>query len=251
MSRPAWSGPRFPGLRRSVAVTVAALLGAGAGCALSGPARADASSVAASQPLVVVQQGHFARTRPNAGARRVEYVNALRPLTRVRTVLPVLGYATSSAGNPWVNVRLPGRPNGHEGWIPASGTRRTSTAWHVAIRLSTRRVTVYRDGRAKRRFAAVVGKPSTPTPRGRFFIEEAVELSSRDVGGPFALAASARSDVLQEFAGGPGQIALHGTDDLSGALGTAASHGCIRLSTRAITWLARRIGSGVPLTITR
>ena len=57
--------------------------------------------------------------------------------------------------------------------------------------------------------------------------------------------------MLQEFEGGPGQIALHGTNGLSGALGTAASHGCIRLSTGTITWLARRIGAGVPLTITR
>jgi lipoprotein-anchoring transpeptidase ErfK/SrfK len=68
-------------------------------------------------------------------------------------------------------------------------------------------------------------------------------------GGPFALATSARSNVLQEFDGGPGQIALHGTNGLPGALGTAASHGCIRLSTGAITWLARRIGAGVPLTV--
>jgi lipoprotein-anchoring transpeptidase ErfK/SrfK len=44
------------------------------------------------------------------------------------------------------------------------------------------------------------------------------------------LATSARSNVLQEFDGGPGQIALHGTDHLSGALGTAASHGCIRMA---------------------
>ncbi|MBA2515048.1 MAG: L,D-transpeptidase, partial [Solirubrobacterales bacterium] len=66
----------------------------------------------------------------------------------------------------------------------------------------------------------------------------------------FALATSARSEVLQEFNGGPGQIALHGTDNLpDDPLGTAASHGCVRLSTRAITWLARRIGRGVPLTI--
>jgi len=96
-----------------------------------------------------------------------------------------------------------------------------------------------------------VGTRSTPTPRGHFFIEEAVALSPWSAGGPFALATSARSPVLQEFAGGPGQIALHGTKNLSGALGTAASHGCIRLSTRAITWLAGRIGRGVPLTITR
>ena len=94
--------------------------------------------------------------------------------------------------------------------------------------------------------------PATPTPRGQFFVEEALALSPREAGAPFALATSARSNVLQEFDGGPGQIALHGTDNLPGALGTAASHGCVRLSTGDITWLARRIGSGVPLkTITR
>lgn len=27
------------------------------------------------------------------------------------------------------------------------------------------------------------------------------------------------------------------------------SHGCIRLSTTVITWLARRVGAGVPLSI--
>ena len=58
-------------------------------------------------------------------------------------------------------------------------------------------------------------------------------------------------NVLQEFDGGPGQIALHGTDHLSGALGTAASHGCIRLAPRAIAWLASRIGAGVPVSIVR
>jgi lipoprotein-anchoring transpeptidase ErfK/SrfK len=120
----------------------------------------------------------------------------------------------------------------------------------VAIDLSARRVTVFYGGRVKRRFNAVVGKPSTPTPRGRFFIEEGLRLAPGDPGGPFALATSARSHVLQEFDGGPGQIALHGTDNLVGVPGSAVSHGCVRLSTYAITWLARRIGAGVPLTIT-
>ena len=86
--------------------------------------------------------------------------------------------------------------------------------------------------------------------RRQFFIEEPLALGSQ-IGGPFALATSARSDVLQEFEGGPGQIAIHGTDGLAGALGTAASHGCIRLDSSAITWLARRINSGVPLSIVR
>lgn len=244
MSRPS-------GLRRAGPALAAVLLTLAAAYIHVAPAHA-ASGVPATQPLVVLLSDHVARAAPNVNARRIETVHARRPLTRVRTVLPVLGYATSSGGRSWAHVRLPGRPNGHAGWILTDRTRRTSTDWHISIRLSTRLVTISHGGIAERRFRAVVGKRSTPTPRGQFFVEEAVALdSSRDSGGPFALAASARSNVLQQFGGGPGQIALHGTNRLRGALGTAVSHGCIRLSTYAITWMARRIGAGTPLTVTR
>ncbi|MDP9234133.1 MAG: L,D-transpeptidase, partial [Actinomycetota bacterium] len=97
---------------------------------------------------------------------------------------------------------------------------------------------------------AVVGKASTPTPRGDFYVEESVALSHKEVGAPFALALSARSDVFQHFAGGPGQIALHGLRNVGGVPGTAASHGCIRLTTTAIKWLIAHIAPGVPVTIT-
>jgi hypothetical protein len=227
-----------------------ALVVAAIGCVLVASAAA-APRVPARQPLVVLLHDHAARNRPSSDAGRIESVDARRPLTRARTVLPVLGHATSSAGGSWLHVRLPGRPNGHKGWISAHRTRRTSTEWRLLVELSIRRVTVYQGGRARRHFRAIVGKPSTPTPRGSFFIEEALALSPSEAGGPFALATSARSNVLQEFEGGPGQIGIHGTNNLPGALGTAVSHGCVRLGTHAITWLARRIGAGVPLTITR
>jgi hypothetical protein len=177
------------------------LLTTGISCVLVAPTRAAGHRVPASQPLVVLLHSHVVRAQPNALSRRVGAVAARRPLTRVRTVLPVLGYAGSWGKSSWVRVRLPGRPSGHRGWISTQRTKRTSTEWHVSIELSARRVTVYRDGRAKRRFRAVVGKPSTPTPRGQFFIEEALALSSQDAGGPFALATSARSHVLHEFEG--------------------------------------------------
>jgi hypothetical protein len=234
---------------RGVSALSAGLVTAAAACVLAAPAPAAAPKVADSQPLVVLMSDHVARTRPEARAPRSAWVATRRPLTGVRTVLPVLRSVRSRGGNAWVLVRLPGRPNGHRGWIRARRTRRISTGWHLRLKLSTRRVTVYRRGRVVRRFRAVVGKPSTPTPRGRFFIEEPVALSGA-TGGPFALATSARSNVLQEFEGGPGQIALHGRNNLSGGLGTAASHGCIRLSGAAITWLAWRIRGGVPLDIT-
>jgi lipoprotein-anchoring transpeptidase ErfK/SrfK len=56
---------------------------------------------------------------------------------------------------------------------------------------------------------------------------------------------------VQEFAGGPGQIALHGVANIGGTLGTAASHGCVRLADRSIRWMAMRIAPGTRVTITR
>jgi lipoprotein-anchoring transpeptidase ErfK/SrfK len=77
-----------------------------------------------------------------------------------------------------------------------------------------------------------------------------VRLSPGDVGAPFALALSARSDALQEFDGGPGQIAVHGRANIGGVPGTAASHGCVRLGDAAMRWVLGRIGAEVPVTVT-
>jgi lipoprotein-anchoring transpeptidase ErfK/SrfK len=120
---------------------------------------------------------------------------------------------------------------------------------HIVVEISRRRVTVYQHARVVRTFLAVVGKRSTPTPRGEFFVEEAIALPSDAVGAPFALALSARSDVYQEFAGGPGQVAIHGLGNVGGSPATAVSHGCIRLDAAAMNWLVLRVGPGVPVTI--
>jgi hypothetical protein len=203
----------------------------------------------ASQELAVLLSGHAVHRRPQSGSRVLVTVPAMRPITGERTALPVIGHARSSGGIAWLRVMLPGRPNGASGWIAKQGTRSQLTGWRIAVSLGARRVTVYRHGRAVRRFAAVVGKPSTPTPTGSFFVEETLQMSSGEPGGPYALALSARSNALQEFEGGPGQIALHGRDNLGGVLGAAESHGCVRLATQSIDWLARRIGPGVPVRI--
>jgi lipoprotein-anchoring transpeptidase ErfK/SrfK len=146
---------------------------------------------------------------------------------------------------------LPGRPNGARGWIAEQGTTLTATGWQIVVNLHRRRLRVYRMGDLLRTFAAVVGKPSTPTPTGSFFVQETLQMAPGELGGPYALALSARSNALHEFEGGPGQIAIHGRGGLGGRLGAAESHGCMRLSTAAIGWLARRIGPGVPVTVLR
>lgn len=208
--------------------------------------KADAApGVPATQSLATLLADHVARTAPDTHGTAVETVPALRPITRVRTVLPVLAHASGG----WLRVRLPGRPNGSTGWIRDTATVESATPWHIVVDRRRRRVSVFDAGNLVKAFRAVVGKPSTPTPHGEFFVEEAVRLGPGDVGAPYALALSARSNVLQEFAGGPGQIALHGVANVGGVPGTAASHGCIRLTGPDMTWLVGRIGAGTPVTI--
>jgi len=217
--------------------------------ASAGPAAAHVTGkavvVAPTQALAALTKSHMAFAQPDATSAHVGPVSAARPITQEQTVLPVL----DQQGD-WLKVRLPGRPNSHTGWIKSDGTTAQTTNWHLLVKTSTRRVIVYRDGQVVRTFKAIVGKPSTPTPHGEFFIEESIALQSTDPGAPYALALSARSNVYQEFEGGPGQIALHGVNNIGGTLGTAVSHGCVRLATSSMRWIAFRVGPGVPVTIT-
>jgi hypothetical protein len=218
--------------------------------ALAVPAAASAR-VAPQQLVAVIFKDHPVSASP--GGRRVATLRDRRPITEERTVLPVLTRRVDHNGQLWLRVRLPGRTNGSSpppaGWIRASDTRLHDTPWHIVVDLKARRVFVYKAGRLLQRFPAIVGKPSTPTPPGQYFVEEDVALSHGQSGGPFALATSDRSKALREFDGGPGEVAIHGLEQLGGRLGTAESHGCIRLANSKITWLAARAGAGTPITI--
>jgi lipoprotein-anchoring transpeptidase ErfK/SrfK len=166
------------------------------------------------------------------------------PLSHQRTALPVL----RRRGH-WVRVLLPGRPNGHAGWIDVRKAHVRRTPWRVVVKTESKRLFVFRGKRIVRSFPVVVGKPSTPTPHGRFYIEEGLILRPHSLGRPYAFALSARSNVYQEFDGGPGQIAIHGTYGIGGTPGRAESHGCIRMTSAALEWIAERFGTGTPVDI--
>jgi lipoprotein-anchoring transpeptidase ErfK/SrfK len=234
--------------RMTVALAGMCLLGATAepAVAAQGPVR-----VQATQELVALLTAHQAHRAPGVSSPRMALVAARRPITGEPTTLPVLSRSIGPHRMRWLLVMLPGRPNGSTGWIAEQDTRPLLTPWRIAVDLDTRGVTVYRDGRVARTFQAVIGKPSTPTPSGQFFVEESVKLPVGQPGGPFALALSARSNVLEEFEGGPGEVAIHGSVNLNAPLGTAGSFGCIRLANASIDWLSRRIPPGTPVTISR
>jgi hypothetical protein len=234
------------GRRRRPLVPLVAALSL-AGLIVAGAPAASSSRVAVrhTQELAALRSAHRIHVAPSAKSALLGVVPAVTPITHDRTVLPVLAHHKR-----WLKVRLPGRPNGRTGWITRDATLHWATNWHLVVNRARRQVAVYRLGRRVRVFDAVVGKPSTPTPPGEFYVEESVALRSYDVGAPFALALSARSEVLQEFDGGPGQIALHGLSNVGGVPGTAVSHGCIRLADDVMRWLVVRVGAGTPVTIT-
>jgi lipoprotein-anchoring transpeptidase ErfK/SrfK len=237
-------------LRRRLIVVLGAVGLAGVSSVPVASALAGAPArVQPTQELVVLRTAHTAHSAPEAGSAQVSHLSARTPITGEQTTLPVLSRSIGAGGVQWLHVMLPGRPDGLTGWIGQRGTRPLVTSWRIVVDLAARRVRVYYDGRPVRSFQAVVGKHSTPTPVGEFFVEEVLQMAPAESGGPFALALSARSNALQEFEGGPGQIAIHGRDRLGGTLGTAASHGCMRLATASIDWLAARIGPGTPVTI--
>jgi lipoprotein-anchoring transpeptidase ErfK/SrfK len=206
-------------------------------------------AVQAPQQLASLNHDTGAFVTPGPDTRRLTELSDGRPITGERTVLPVVGHATGPRGLRWLEVLLPGRPNSHTGWIQQRATTESFTRWQLTVSLSARTVTVFYAGRAVRTFSAVVGKPTTPTPTGNFFVEENVTMAATAPGAPYALALSARSNVLAQFEGGPGQTALHGIANIGGIPGTDVSHGCVRLTTADITWLHARITPGVPVTI--
>jgi len=230
-------------------VVAAAAWAAPAGAGTS--ARHDVTSSAGLQQLLTLDRGVVARAGPSSTDPPLGRIAARTPLTGSQVVLPILGRATGPGGGNWLRVRLPTRPNETTGWVPASAGSLGSTPWRIVVHRRGRRAVVFEDAKQRAVFPVVVGKPSTPTPLGTFFVVEMVHLAPGVTEGPWALATSAYSNVLREYDGGPGQVALHGTVGLSDPLGTFSSHGCIRFAPAAISWIARHVDQGTPVVVTR
>jgi lipoprotein-anchoring transpeptidase ErfK/SrfK len=155
----------------------------------------------------------------------------------------------TEAGDTWIKVLLPRRPNGSTGWVPSDSVRLKPVTDAVVVDLSSRTGRLLRNRRPVRSFQVAIGTSSTPTPTGRFFVT--VKLRPPQIStvyGAWALGLSGYSDVLEQFGTGDGQIALHGTNNPS-VLGSAVSNGCVRIDNDTITHLAETLPLGTPVTI--
>ena len=149
----------------------------------------------------------------------------------------------------WLKVQVPVRPNGTEGWIPASEAELSSHFVRAQVSLSARSVTVWDGDELIVETDAAVGKSSTPTPLGTFFVNDLVQKFEGSAYGPWILSLSGFSEALETFGGGVPVIAIHGTNRPE-LIGGAHSNGCIRIPNDVVTFLAETVPMGTPVEIT-
>lgn len=219
------------------------------------PARQERGSPPArGRPAVDAPPG--ASVVAQARRRRVA-VFATRGARRPRRVLrhPIAGgaplvFLVAQEGPRRLRVHLPTRPNLSTGWIARRDVKLALTPYRLVVDLGAHRMTLLHRGRFARRVPIAVGRRAvTPTPTGRYYITELLrQPDPRGVYGPYAFGLSGHSTVLDEFAGGDGQIGIHGTNQPE-TIGRDVSHGCIRVRNDVIRALARRLPLGTPVEI--
>jgi len=177
-------------------------------------------------------------------------VTRLRYLTEdgLPEVYLVLEGKLDAKGEPWLHIRVPMRPNGRTGWVPADVLSELHIVrTQLVIDRTSKRATLYKAGRRIWQAPVGIGKTGTPTPQGKFWIRE---LLKGDGGtyGTWAFGTSAYSNISDWPKGGV--VGIHGTNQ-PGLIPGRPSHGCVRLRNDKINRLRRLMPIGTPVDIVR
>ncbi len=150
----------------------------------------------------------------------------------------------------WDEVLLPMRPNDTSGWIQQADVTQSQTSYKITVDLTAHHLWFTNAGKPVLDTPVVIGNATTPTPTGLFYVTDPVNLQSNPntAYGVYALGLSAYSNVLTSFDGGPGQVAVHGTDDAA-QVGQSISNGCVRIPNPDILQIAAVVPLGTPVVI--
>lgn len=149
----------------------------------------------------------------------------------------------------WLEVQLNTRPNQTTAWVRVDDVALRQVSHRIVVSLASRSMTVYDGQTAVMEAPVAIGDPTTPTPRGNYFIDGAVRTPDPSgVYGPYQLSVAAFSEVLMTFGSGVGQIAMHGTN-APGLIGSAVSNGCLRMNNADVVRLANTVPIGTPVQI--
>ena len=195
-----------------------------------------------------VERAAKIRSGPDSSAKAIGRLHVATELGAPE-VYVALKRALDSELNPWYKVDVPGRPNGKVGWVPAGSLGALTTVHkQLVINREKLKATLYRHGKDVWAARVGVGAHGTSTPKGRFYIREALKLKGKGGSyGAFAFGTSAYSPHLTDWPGG-GVIGIHGTNEPNLIPGHI-SHGCIRLRNAAIKKLEKQMPIGTAVLI--
>jgi hypothetical protein len=207
-------------------------------------------TVTLSDEKKVTRWAHATETSPI----RVAPSNSARTITRLRyetedklpEVYLVLDGLVDDAGDQWLHIRIPIKPNGRTGWVPADMLSQLYVVrTQLTISRRNKKATLRKNGRVVWQAPVGVGKSGTPTPTGNFWIRELLR-GGNGAYGPWAFGTSAYSNI-REWRGAP-VVGIHGTNE-PGLIPGAPSHGCVRVRNNKISQLVKLMPIGTPVQI--
>jgi hypothetical protein len=157
-------------------------------------------------------------------------------------------FAVTEERGDWLEVMVPTRPNQQTGWIRASDVTLSTHRWHVEIDVTANRLRAWEGDELKIETVTVDGKPTTPTPLGRYYFNEQQVNAASSVYGPYIVSTNGFSDTLERFSGEVPIFAVHGTNNPD-AMGTDVSNGCVRVPNDIIQRIAYEVPLGTPVDI--
>jgi lipoprotein-anchoring transpeptidase ErfK/SrfK len=206
------------------------------------------ATTARSATILYVTRPTVARRSPTSSSAIVVRLRR-KSVYGTRQVLLAVGERVGADCQPtWYRVRLPAKPNGLTGWVPARGLVSETTGSRIMVDLSSRHLDLYRLGRRVLRVPIAIGHVQTPTPVGAFYVDVRYRLTDKSGPyGPGLLGVAAYSEADQGWAAG-NPIAIHGTNAPS-LIGTRASNGCIRVHNADIVRIMKLAPTGTPVEI--
>jgi lipoprotein-anchoring transpeptidase ErfK/SrfK len=242
-------------MRKAALVVVLAL--AAAGCGSNGPSISHVLAEHVQRcrsgealPLGSQRVAYAAIAPRGAGAYRTPGHGVVARFGRHNangypTVFGVLGAVVDARCNPrWYRVQIPVKPNGTTAYVRASRVKIGELSTRIVVDVSARRLTLYRGGRPVLKATVAVGSPATPTPTGRYYVNQ--RLIPDDPSGPYGPAALGISAFSNVLTGGP--VAIHGTNE-PWSIGRAVSNGCIRLPNATLSRIYPLVLAGTPVII--
>jgi len=159
--------------------------------------------------------------------------------------------AVAARDGGWVGVINEDVSNGGIAWVKAQTQGLEPKLTRVALRvnLERKKLELIDGNRVERSMRIGVGRPGSPTPKGRFSVTD--KLPGTEYGPAYGcciLALSGRQPNIPPGWQGGNRLAIHGTDNPS-TIGRQSSLGCLHADARDLKLLMRRVSLGTPVFI--